>query len=431
MMMDAGLVLYVGLLLVWPLRWITWWKHRKTNWIYLNYAFILYTLVTVLLGYALYLFIRAAMTESGKASWAGLPGWLRPMMIGAPVSAVFVLVASGAQTIQHVNEIRQDRAIVKHDRAIQIVVLPAVYGAMAMNSFARLYQLITQDGTATEADVLALLQGSNATASNQAKLEMYLSKSETCFWVGDLYEAWALFQFAKLTLELIQASVARMQLSPNPSERDKAAALAVAHSAVEAIAWLGVMLFFLVCILQAGWSVYLLTFTGLSSDADWSQYSIRTGQFGAAGMVASAGAIYNVHIVESTFHHYFESYRPLLKFITVKIIVSFAFFQKGIFHVLKAFQSTLPGAARRVSNKVPLLGTILQFSEVEFQLFYDSLMLYECVLICFLHWWGWSAYEDWYLDETIRDEDEVLGDAEEKRPLLDKPSNEPASPAPV
>lgn len=397
-MLDAGLVLYIGLLYIWFWRWLTWWKHRKSNWIYGNYVFILFALVTVLLVYALVLFIHAALKDTGKQAWDTLPAWLRPMMIGAPAAAVLVLLLCVTQSLQHVNEIRQDRAIVKHDRAVQIIILPAVYGVMAMNSLARLYQLVTHDEfdrnlgighggkNASSHAAASLLSSSNATAALTAREELFLSKSETCFWVGDLYEAWALYQFAKLTLELIQASVTRMSRSENAAERDKAAALTVAHSAVESIAWLGVMLFFIVCVLQAGWSLYLLTWTHLNSEDDWAGYMKRTSQFGAAGMVASAGAIYNVHIVESTFHSYFEGYRPLLKFITVKIIVSFAFFQKGIFSVLQAFQSTLPDAAQRLSNKVPLLGDILSFSEVEFGLFYDSLMLYECVLICLLHW---------------------------------------------
>eukprot|EP00418_Pyrodinium_bahamense_P096330 CAMPEP_0179026632 /NCGR_PEP_ID=MMETSP0796-20121207/8615_1 /TAXON_ID=73915 /ORGANISM="Pyrodinium bahamense, Strain pbaha01" /LENGTH=428 /DNA_ID=CAMNT_0020722719 /DNA_START=62 /DNA_END=1348 /DNA_ORIENTATION=+ len=418
-MLDAGLTLYIGLLLIWLWRWLTWWKHRQTQLIYLNYAFLLYMLVLVLTLYAIILFVVAALEGAGKAVWPEMPGWLRPMAVGAPGASGLILLLCGAQMLQHVNEIRRDRAIVKHDRAVQIIALPAVYGAMAMNSLARIFQLTAHQSIAL-AEVAAdgTSAGKNATTGvpaaadkAEAKRELFLSKSETCFWVGDLYEAWALYQFAKLTLELIQASVSRMQRSGNAAERDKANALAVAHSAVEAIAWLGVSLFLVVCVLQAGWSCYLLTFTAPISD--WGEYNSRVAQFTSAGMVASAGAIYNVHIVESTFHEYFEDYRPLLKFVTVKVIVSFAFFQKGAFSMLKVLQSTLPVTAQRLSNRAPLLGDILNFSEAEFQLFYDSLMLYECVLICLLHWWGWSAYEDWYLDESVRDEGE-----EEQRPLL-------------
>merc|ERR1719276_678096 len=82
-------------------------------------------------------------------------------------------------------------------------------------------------------------------------LEVSFARYETCFWVGDLYEAWALYQFGKMTLDLIQASIRRMHRSQVREDRERADPLLVAHSAVEAIAWLGVTLFLLVCISQA------------------------------------------------------------------------------------------------------------------------------------------------------------------------------------
>jgi len=403
MLLDAGLVLYIGLLLLGIWRWLSGWRLCGTHLTYLNYCSLLYALLLVLLVYAVEAFISTALSDGGKAGWNDLPGWLRPIMLGAPAAAVLSVVLSAVQTFQHVKEIRADRAPLKHDRAVQIIALPAVYGVLALNSLARMYQLNSGDYRED------LKIGAKARTAEDHQ-QLYISKSETCFWVGDLYEAWALFQFGKLTLELIRASLFKMQSSDQLDEREKAHALMTAHTAVESIAWLGISLFLIVCILQAGWSLYLLTFTGPFTD--WATYNARAAQFGAAGMVASAGAIYNVHVVESTFHQYFEGYRPLLKFITVKIIVSFAFFQKGIFKVLKALSDTFPKFMQKIIHGCPLLGDILGFSEVRFQLFYDSLILYECILIALLHIWGWSAYEEWYLEEK------EVEDAGEQAPLL-------------
>mmetsp|Transcript_40139 Transcript_40139/g.114756 ORF Transcript_40139/g.114756 Transcript_40139/m.114756 type:complete len:412 (+) Transcript_40139:90-1325(+) len=403
MLLDSGLVLYLALLALFLWRWLAWWRYRGSRLACLNYCSLLFFVLGCLLVNAIVLFVRAASSGGGKSAWTQLPGWMRPVLLGTPGAACLTVLLSGVQAMQHVAEIRQGRAIVKHDRAVQIVALPAVYGVMAMNSLARMYQLVTTSTRAPNGSEVAMVD---------EREQLFIAKSETCFWVGDLYEAWALYQFAKLTLELIKASVGKLQSSSDAAERDGANALMVAHGAVESIAWLGVMLFLVVCVLQAGWSLYLLSFT--AHVADWAEYNRRMGQFSAAGIVASAGAIYNVHVVESTFHTYFEGYRPLLKFITVKIIVSFAFFQKGIFSVLQAFKATLPGSAQRLANKVPLIGDILNFSEVDFQLFYDSLMLYECILICILHWWGWSASEDWYLTDVESEE----GEAGENTALL-------------
>lgn len=420
MLVDAGLVLYCGLMVLLVWRWIVGWRIGGKGWFeFANYCVLLYLLVFALLLYAVYLFIRSALLDEGKATWALLPGWMRPMMLGAPVSACIIFFMCAIQTAQHVSEIRSNRAITKHDRAVQIIALPAVYGVMAMSSLTRMYQLQTE--TYEEEDVRT--RGGGREMTGEEKRQLFISKSETCFWVGDLYEAWALYQFGRLTLELIKASIAKRQHSSEVGVRESVAPLLTAHIAVEALAWLGVTMFLVVCTAQAGWSLYLLTFTSTFTDADWGDYNARMSQFGAAGFVASCGAIYNVHIVESTFHSYFESYRPLLKFITVKVIVSFAFFQKCLFSCLQAFQLTLPDAMQKLVKKVPFLGQILNFNEVEFALFYDSLILYECVAICGMHWWGWSAYEDWYLEDDGAEE--AAYPDKEKLPLMlgQTPSN--------
>jgi len=403
-MLDAGLVLYVALLFLFIWRWFSGWRLCGAWLEYANYCALLYFVLVVLLVAAVAEFIQTAAEADPKTAWHGSPDWFKYLIFGAPGAACITIAICGFQTSQHVAEIRSSRATLKHDRAVQIIALPAVYGVMAMNSMTRIFSLTS--GVA--------FKGQDEKHHKQIE-QLYISKSETCFWVGDLYEAWALYQFGKMTLDLIHSSLRRSHRSEVGEGSERLNPLLVAHSAVEAIAWLGVMLFLVVCVAQAGWSLYLLTFTGPIED--YTDYNNQVAQFGAAGVVASCGAIYNVHIVESTFHMYFEGYRPLLKFITVKIIVSFAFFQKGIYFCLKAFQATLPGTAQGLISKVPLIGTILDLSENNFELFYDALILYECILIALLHIWGWSAYEDWYLEDNEEDEEG------ERKPLMpEKPA---------
>lgn len=403
-MLDAGLVLYVGLLVLGAWRWLSGWRLCGKTLEYTNYCVLLYLMLLLLLVHSIYNFLYTALHPAGKAAWDDLPRWIRPLMLAAPIVAVFTFVVVAAQTAEHVNEIRKGSATLKHDRAVQIIALPAVYGIMAMSALAGMYRL---SANLFDDDRMQHL-------APEERRQLFLSKSETCFWVGDLYEAWALYQFGKLSLELIRASMWKMRSSPVAERREAAQALITAHSAVEAIAWLGITLFLGVCVLQAGWSLYLLTFTG--SKSEWASYNSKMSQFRAAGMVASAGAIYNVHVVESTFHEYFDGYKPLLKFVTVKIIVSFAFFQKGCFWILQALKQTLPDMAQNLVNKVPFLGDMLNFTDAQFDLFYDSLIVIECFVIALLHWCAWSAYEPWY-----QDDDEKGAGAErdgERKPLL-------------
>jgi len=408
-MLDAGLVLYIGLLALFLWRFLSGWRLCGAWLEYANYCVLLYVLLLVLLVHAIVLYVRAMCMAGGRAAWGDLPGWLRPIMIAAPIAAVVAYTMCAAQTVRHVNEIRRGAATLRHDRAVQIIALPAVYGVMAMSALTRMYQLKAH----------SFEDSSVSKMGDEERKQLFLSKAETCFWVGDLYEAWALYQFGQLTLQLIRSSVHRMRSSGSHEQREAAQALLVAHGAVESIAWLGISLFLGVCLLQAGWSCYLLTFT--APIQDFTQYNARMSQFAAAGMVASAGAIYNVHVVESTFQEYLKGYRPLLKFITVKIIVSFAFFQRGLFHMFASFQQTLPGMMQTLMDKVPLLGDILRMGEVDFNLFYSSLILYECILIALLHGCAWNAAEPWYADADADDQDVATEKGQdETTPLVPK-----------
>jgi len=422
-MFDEGVVLYGGLLFLVLWRFLSGWRCCGKRMQYTNYCALLYMLLVVLIAYSVVTFSTCALSGSGKNHWSTLPSWMRPFLIGAPFACVVVFGLSSVQTAQHVEKIFRNEATERHDRAVQIIALPAVYGTMCLSAMARCYQTIasgaldfggdfdsgpTSDVTNhTAADILA---------AKVADIENTVNaRSDICFFVGDLFEAWALYQFGQLTLDLIRSTIGRGANDSDPREREKAQALLHAHSAVESLAWLGVTLFLVVCILQAGWSIYLLTFTDVSSD--WTSYNSQMNCFTAAGAVASCAAIWNIHVVERDFHKYLESYAPLLKFITVKIIVSFAFFQKGTVYVLSAIEDTMPTAIQGLSNKIPVVGDILNFSDSEFTLFYSALLLYECVLITLFHWWAWSAEEEWYTECVSEEEQEREDEDPEKRPL--------------
>merc|ERR1740129_2666334 len=149
------------------------------------------------------------------------------------------------------------------------------------------------------------------------------------------------------------------------------------------------MAFLVVCIAHSGWSLWLLTFANTNNSSDALQQS--ESMFAAAGMLASGAAIWNIHTVESTFHHYLESYGPFSKFITVKIIVSFAFFQRGAIHVLLAVQDTLPGLASNLLRHFPFIGAIINLPPDQFEIFYACLLCFECLLVAVMHAGGRST----------------------------------------
>eukprot|EP00929_Paragymnodinium_shiwhaense_P001534 TRINITY_DN101769_c0_g1_i1.p1 TRINITY_DN101769_c0_g1~~TRINITY_DN101769_c0_g1_i1.p1 ORF type:complete len:440 (-),score=81.58 TRINITY_DN101769_c0_g1_i1:79-1398(-) len=399
---ETGVVVFIGLhvLLFW--RFLSWSccgelvskfvGSRRLDYAgYLNYTVCLYVLLGVMLVYATSLYFElddvasAAITYISSWGHSGQlhgsehvkNGWLKPFCTGAVVAVCAAFSASFVQAMQHLEKMQRGRAGVQHDRAIQVIALPAVYGVMALSALTEVNQLVRSGSV--EDDKLRKLA---------------LSKSEACYRVGDLYEAWVLYQFGRLTMSLIVSSIRKQQNSLEHEERGRAHGLMMAHEAVESLMWLGTWMFVVVCVLQSGWSLWVLAF----AQPGTSSFENTSMAFTAAGMVASASAIWNVHVVETVYYDYLKGYSPYVKFISVKILVSFAFFQRGAFWCFQGVHRTLPNMYQALLTKVPLVGEVLSLSEVEFELFFAALILYEILFIALLHLWAWGAEEDWYLE---------------------------------
>lgn len=424
-MFDSGRIMYAGLFVLWVWRQLCPWRCFGVWLQYANYNILLYALLLFLLVHSITIFTMDAFTPEGKAVWGGLCFWMKPLVLAAPLTLVMTFALCLFQSVAHVGEIRRGSAPLKHDRAVQIIALPAVYGTMALSVTARVYRVMTREGPAVKgADPGAMLVPQSifgdAAGTPESRAQLALSRSETCFLVGDLYEAWALYQFAKLTLETMALSLAKAESSERAEERWVAHGLAKGHAAVESLAWLGVLLFLMVCLVQAGWSIYMLTSV---TGATFAEYEGQMATFTAAGVVASMAAIYNISVVESQFEDLLEGFRPLLKFITVKVIVSVAFFQQGAFAVLKTLHDTLPNVLHALVERLPVLGDIVAFTPLQFEIFYSTLIVFECALVAVMHYFAWDSREEWYKADSgaaVVDPAQQGNNVDdlEKRPLL-------------
>jgi hypothetical protein len=420
-MLDAGLILYVGLLVLLVWRFMSGWRCCGAWLEYANYCILLYMLLLVLNVWAIASFYTLAFQDPNRKLWEGEPRWMRPLMLGAPIASLMTYIGAFIQTGQHVDQIRRGAATMKHDRAVQIIALPAVYCCMAMSSLSSAYESVTHadpvDSMLQDGSIYGLAGkylSANHTESDRTQL--YIAQVETCYQVADVYEAWALFQFCKLTLELLRNSFKKVsESSPsivNQEDKESAHGLLVAHAALTNIAYNGVLFFLTVCVLEAGWSLYRLTFTELNGH--WALYNSQIAQFSAAGFVASGAAIYNVHTVESQFHAYFEGYGPYLKFFAVKVLLSIAYFQSGIFWVLQAISKTLPSLLQQAVSAMPFLQQLIDLDTTEYYLFFSALVTYECFLTVIIHSLAWPASEEWYNEPS----DEEAEDAAERKPIL-------------
>jgi len=402
----------------------------------------LYLMLTASLSYAVLEFygrLRDPLMSHPDAQVWNIH-WLKPFVCGSPIAVILVVVLCWFQTEGHVFEIHKDMGVLKHDRAVQIIALPSVFAVMAMASMVPVYELVTgnisdemlntpfgidirsrlgrlasQDGSSqASAKGPALLANATESAPSwERSSSLAMWRYETCFYVGDLFEAWALYQFGLLALDLIRESFESQLHSGSEAERRAARECLASLSAVSKLAWLGTMSFVVVCVGQTACAMSPYVMGTRSMDGS---DSIMMG-FQVAGFIASSVALYNVFVVEYTFHRYLDRSSPLLKFMSVKILVSLSFFQRGLLVILQQGNKLMPEVLQRIVGYVPLFGDIINMTEVQLHLFYPACILYECFLTTCLHFWAWGANETWYFHPE-------LGDAEyettERMPLMPK-----------
>eukprot|EP00429_Kryptoperidinium_foliaceum_P054977 CAMPEP_0176095526 /NCGR_PEP_ID=MMETSP0120_2-20121206/47880_1 /TAXON_ID=160619 /ORGANISM="Kryptoperidinium foliaceum, Strain CCMP 1326" /LENGTH=449 /DNA_ID=CAMNT_0017429493 /DNA_START=86 /DNA_END=1435 /DNA_ORIENTATION=+ len=443
-MLDLGLLMYGGLLILALWRCLCFYRCCGLWLSFLNYTSLLYLILTASLVYSAVEFyerLKDPLISHPDAQVWNIH-WLRPFVCGSPIAVICAVVLCWFQTEGHVFEIHKDIGMLKHDRAVQIIALPSVFAVMALASMVPLLELVTgniseemlntpfgvdirsrlgklnvqssmKDDLVQIANATATAAGQGGTMGWDKSITLAMWRYETCFYVGDLFEAWALYQFGLLALDLIRESFENQLKSESEAERSAARECLATLSAVSKLAWLGTMSFVIVCVGQTAcaMSPYIMGTSSLNGSD-----TILLG-FQVAGFIASSVALYNVFVVEYTFHRYLDRSSPLLKFLSVKILVSLSFFQRGLLVILQGGNKLLPEVVQRIVAYVPLFGDIINMTEVQLHLFYPACILYECFLTTCLHFWAWNANEAWYFHPELGD---VETEPVERTPLIPK-----------
>lgn len=211
---------------------------------------------------------------------------------------------------------------------------------------------------------------------------------ESNFMVADIYEAYALFIFGKLLIEVLSQKlnvnddVARTTPRTTTDIQRMSASLGRLTIA-------GIMLFFYTCLGQACYTLFVTTMGFLNIaeplfspdpevDSLFQNEHVRESSrffFLGAGFVASFAAIGNIMQVETTFHDALKNFHPAPKFWGTKILVTLAFIQSCGQRVIPPFSS---------------------WSEVRSNLLYSSCLCLECFLISLSHLYAWQYDEGWY-----------------------------------
>lgn len=192
--------------------------------------------------------------------------------------------------------------------------------------------------------------------------------------------------------------------SPSPGEASRLRSdLADSHRALLSLTWVGTTLFVALCIVQSALSFW--PYLG----GDRAQESPIMFHLQVAGFVASCAAIYNLVIVERAFGRHLTSIVPASKFLTVKLLVSLSFLQRGMIGLLQS--RLLPDPLQRFLSFVPVLRDIVDFSDLQLHLFYPALTIFECLFLSIAHLLVWRSNERWYHECPS-----------ERSPLLAKPA---------
>jgi hypothetical protein len=267
--------------------------------------------------------------------------------------------------------------------------LPIVYAAMMLSCMTKC--------------LLALLDDTTPAGLQQRPIAV--AEGQTCSWIGDLFESWALYQFGVLMLEVMERSLVKQSSSLDSAERAAANGLLVAHKAVSSLAWLGILSFVLVSVADSGVALFFLTFVNHEPHL-LQKFNAAESAFDVAGFLASGAAIYNVYVVESQFTPFFEEIMPFLKFLTVKILVTFAYGQLYIFQGLRILDKLFPVGFQHFLRSIPGISWLIECNDAQFYVFYSALLVFECFAIAVTHVFAWKASEEWY--ESQEDEKSLI-----------------------
>jgi len=244
----------------------------------------------------------------------------------------------------------------EHDWAVQVIMLPMVYGAMSFKSVMRMWMVFT--GAFGSAEEIP-----NFNHRVKALTDVYDSN----FTVADLYEAWALYAFGTLCIEYVGL------------KRSTLGDLGMVKP-LQQILLSGIMVFVVVTAAQSFLKLgigFAESTVGIDICAAYPEVCRLDGPFQGAGFVASSVAIWDIMIVEREFHGDMTEFRPGLKFLATKALVSLAFMQSILLAVANIF-----------------LGRGL--STPQQNLLYSSMICIEVFVISLLHVAAWNPGAKWY-----------------------------------
>lgn len=325
--------------------------------------------------------------------------YLRGLSMVTPIFLIATYCVCAWHTWQHLRilswmkrgDALTEHTFEMHDRALRIILLPLFYGTMSFQGVIRMWGIaINNSGDAHH-------------FPNYELRKRFLQDSyDACFWLGDMYESYALFVFGLLVLEYLRQRMnARIFEIQNDTSLPRASesfseltgSVKILLMQTKGLTILGIKLFCATCAMQAvyGVTVNCAAYYHVQEDIFGPGGHTTTDVpgvlqtekvkdmvhhfFYGAGFVASFAAIGNLIEVERGFRYYLIDFSPIWKFLGTKIIVTIAFLQSMALAACPPF---------------------CWWSYTRSNLLYASLLCIECFLISVVHLYAWRADEAWF-----------------------------------
>lgn len=303
-----------------------------------------------------------------------IPEWLRSLSLMGYFAVLFTIIISIIHVGLHLPAKRGFDDNVhwypsySHDLTIQVLLMPFVYGLMALGNLVQLWQAFSGYGIK---DVAGKdWQQAIDTSSGICALNMELA---------DLYEAWALLNFANLCAGIVKKQVCEeaklceeaLRVAPRFKELELLKNVADnLFKPMQNTVLLGVYSFVAV---YAAKSTYLITvhfstrLMGKLPDVLVGYDSMLDGM----AFLASSLAIYNVVILEHSYNITLKknSFHPTLKFLGVKFMVSVSYVQDFVVSIV--------------------MGKMCGYTPLQVSLCSGALIAVECLPLCLLLLCAW------------------------------------------
>lgn len=406
---DSGFgldhVLYVALCLYFLARYVVFWCNcspwsQRFEWF--HYVHLLYFCIVCCAAAELMWFVGGILevitAEGGNSEEFRTIGLIMTIVLSmTPIALVATLTHGLRQSNRHIAEIRKGVGVLKHDRVLQIICLPPVYGTLALCALVELFHQV-------------------AHRLGEDHKGVAYARYETCILVAELYQAWALYQLGRLVFGALHSTLSGTGGAPRPGQRtgrrESSKDVVVMFSAMSSLAWLGIWIFVLISILQAVYSVFL--WIGHDPAKDWAKYEAAMQKFSYAGLLAAGAAVYNLTTIGKVFGPVLEDFNPRPKFYVLMAIVTVTFVQLKVLLLISTARQWLLPSVKVKDWEIS--------STIEAKMLHTALLIFECLACSLVNQGAWDHEERWFEDDQdaggLEDSSHSARLAGERRPLL-------------